>query len=94
MSKAIVALEDGTIFKGKKFAGSGEASGEIVFNTSLTGYQEILTDPSRSFEVPSRSLEILRDPSRSLETLRDLSGSFGILLNHEKVFGAACLIRI
>ena len=46
MSKAIVALEDGTIFKGKTFAGSGEISGELVFNTSMTGYQEILTDPS------------------------------------------------
>jgi len=46
MSKAIVALEDGTIFEGKTFAGSGEISGELVFNTSMTGYQEILTDPS------------------------------------------------
>ena len=43
---AIIALEDGTVFKGRAFAGSGEVEGELVFNTSMTGYQEILTDPS------------------------------------------------
>ena len=44
--KALVALEDGTIFEGESFTGPGEASGEIVFNTGMTGYQEIFTDPS------------------------------------------------
>jgi carbamoyl-phosphate synthase small subunit len=44
--KAILALEDGTIFKGCSFTGNGEAVGEVVFNTSMSGYQEILTDPS------------------------------------------------
>lgn len=44
--KAILALEDGTFFTGRAFAGSGEVFGELVFNTSMTGYQEILTDPS------------------------------------------------
>ena len=44
--KAILALEDGRIFKCSSFTGAGEASGEIVFNTGMTGYQEILTDPS------------------------------------------------
>ncbi len=46
MKKAIIALEDGTCFEGRAFAGSGEVYGELVFNTSMTGYQEILTDPS------------------------------------------------
>jgi len=46
MMKALLALEDGTIFHGQTFAGEGEVSGEVVFNTSMTGYQEILTDPS------------------------------------------------
>jgi carbamoyl-phosphate synthase small subunit len=46
MKKAILALADGTIFEGVSFGAAGEASGEVVFNTSLTGYQEILTDPS------------------------------------------------
>ena len=44
--KAILALEDGRIFNCNSFTGSGEAWGEVVFNTSMTGYQEVLTDPS------------------------------------------------
>ncbi len=45
-TKAILLLEDGTIFRGYAFAGQGRALGEVVFNTSMTGYQEVLTDPS------------------------------------------------
>lgn len=44
--KAILALADGTLFEGEGFGAETEASGEVVFNTSMTGYQEILTDPS------------------------------------------------
>ncbi len=43
---AILALEDGTLFHGKSFGRIGETSGEVVFNTALCGYQEVLTDPS------------------------------------------------
>jgi carbamoyl-phosphate synthase small subunit len=46
MKRAILALADGTTFEGQSFGAAGEATGEVVFNTSLTGYQEILTDPS------------------------------------------------
>ncbi len=44
--KSILALEDGMIFTGRSFTGHGESVGEVVFNTSMSGYQEILTDPS------------------------------------------------
>jgi len=44
--KARLVLEDGTIFTGESFGAAGEVAGEVVFNTSLSGYQEILTDPS------------------------------------------------
>ncbi len=44
--RALLALADGTVFEGTGFGASVEAAGEIVFNTSMTGYQEILTDPS------------------------------------------------
>jgi len=44
--KAKLALEDGTVFDGINFGAAGERSGEVVFNTAMTGYQEILTDPS------------------------------------------------
>src|SRR6266571_7840422 len=43
---AILALEDGTAFEGRSFGRAGEATGEAVFNTALSGYQEVLTDPS------------------------------------------------
>ena len=49
--KAILALEDGTIFEGKSIGASGKTNGEIVFNTSMTGYQEILTDPSYAKQI-------------------------------------------
>ena len=44
--KAILALADGRIFEGKSFGASGESCGEVVFNTAMSGYQEVLTDPS------------------------------------------------
>ncbi|MDD5031236.1 MAG: glutamine-hydrolyzing carbamoyl-phosphate synthase small subunit [Rhodoferax sp.] len=44
--KALLALEDGLVLWGRSFTGPGESSGEVVFNTAMTGYQEILTDPS------------------------------------------------
>ena len=44
--KAILALADGRIFAGRSFGATGEAGGEVVFNTAMTGYQEVLTDPS------------------------------------------------
>ncbi len=44
--KALLALEDGRTFNCRSFTGPGEASGEVVFNTSMSGYQEVLTDPS------------------------------------------------
>jgi carbamoyl-phosphate synthase small subunit len=49
--EALLALEDGRTFRGKSFGAEGDFSGEIVFNTSLTGYQEILTDPSYAGQI-------------------------------------------
>ncbi|MGC3998401.1 MAG: glutamine-hydrolyzing carbamoyl-phosphate synthase small subunit [Anaeromyxobacter sp.] len=46
MKRAILALADGTTFEGHSLGAAGEGTGEVVFNTSMTGYQEILTDPS------------------------------------------------
>lgn len=47
----ILYLEDGTVYHGKGFGGKGTATGELVFNTSMTGYQEILTDPSYAGQI-------------------------------------------
>ena len=49
--KALLLLEDGTVFQGYAFAGQGRALGEVVFNTSMTGYQEVLTDPSYKGQI-------------------------------------------
>ncbi len=48
---ALLALEDGTLFKGRAVGTQGETAGEVVFNTSMTGYQEILTDPSYAGQI-------------------------------------------
>jgi carbamoyl-phosphate synthase small subunit len=48
---AILALEDGTTFRGKAAGAQGEARGEVVFNTAMTGYQEVLTDPSYAGQI-------------------------------------------
>ena len=50
-SLAILALEDGSVFSGVAIGAKGSASGEVVFNTSMTGYQEILTDPSYAKQI-------------------------------------------
>jgi carbamoyl-phosphate synthase small subunit len=48
---AVLALEDGTIFAGQSFGRAGETTGEVVFNTALCGYQEVLTDPSYAGQI-------------------------------------------
>ena len=48
---ALLALEDGTVFRGSGFGAEGEAFGEAVFNTGMTGYQEVLTDPSYTGQI-------------------------------------------
>lgn len=57
--KALIALEDGTIFTGSSFTGHGEAVGEIVFNTSMSGYQEILTDPSYTGQIVTMTYPLI-----------------------------------
>ena len=48
---AVLALEDGTVFRGVSIGAAGTATGEVVFNTAMTGYQEILTDPSYTRQI-------------------------------------------
>ncbi len=51
MSKAVLALEDGTVFEGSAFGARTQRCGEVVFNTAITGYQEIFTDPSYAGQI-------------------------------------------
>jgi carbamoyl-phosphate synthase small subunit len=51
LNQALLALEDGTVFEGKSFGAHKDSLGEVVFNTAITGYQEIFTDPSYSGQI-------------------------------------------
>ncbi|MFP4473936.1 MAG: glutamine-hydrolyzing carbamoyl-phosphate synthase small subunit [Desulfatibacillaceae bacterium] len=70
--KALLALEDGRTFPCRSFTGSGEARGEVVFNTGMTGYQEVLTDPSYRGQMVTMTYSLI--------------GNYGI--NHEDVESA------
>jgi carbamoyl-phosphate synthase small subunit len=59
MDIAKLALEDGTVFTGKAFGSRGESDGEVVFNTSMTGYQEILTDPSYHGQIVAMTYPLI-----------------------------------
>ncbi|PIE60035.1 MAG: carbamoyl phosphate synthase small subunit [Desulfobulbus propionicus] len=57
--KALIGLEDGTVLSGYSFTGAGEAQGEIVFNTSMSGYQEVLTDPSYTGQLVTMTYPLI-----------------------------------
>jgi carbamoyl-phosphate synthase small subunit len=78
MKAAILALADGTVFKGQALGFKGEAVGEVVFNTAMTGYQEILTDPSyKGF--------IVREASKRMSNWRGQQSFEEYLIQHEIV---------
>jgi len=56
---AKLALEDGTVYTGRHFGGPGETFGEVVFNTSMTGYQEVLTDPSYKGQIVTMTYPLI-----------------------------------
>ena len=64
---AILALEDGTWFRGQAAGAEGEAAGEVVFNTSMTGYQEVLTDPSYAGQIVTMTCPEIGNYGVSLE---------------------------
>src|SRR5437879_7575532 len=57
--RALLALADGTYFEGESFGAPGEALGEVVFNTSMMGYQEILTDPSYKGQIVTMTYPLI-----------------------------------
>ena len=65
--EAILALEDGLTFRGVSFGASGEAAGEVVFNTSMMGYQEILTDPSYKGQMVCMTYPLIGNYGVNLE---------------------------
>jgi len=67
--KAKLALIDGTIFEGEAFGAQGESTGEVVFNTSMTGYQEILTDPSYAGQIVTMTYPLIGNYGANYEDL-------------------------
>lgn len=57
--RAILALEDGLTLSGRSFTGPGESSGEVIFNTGMTGYQEVLTDPSYTGQMVAMTYPLI-----------------------------------
>ena len=66
---AKLALENGTVFTGECFGTSSEVTGEVVFNTSITGYQEILTDPSYAGQIVTMTYPLIGNYGVNMEDL-------------------------
>jgi carbamoyl-phosphate synthase small subunit len=67
--KAVLALEDGKVFAGWAFGAGGERAGEVVFNTSMTGYQEVLTDPSYKGQIVTMTYPLIGNTGVNEEDL-------------------------
>src|SRR6266545_2075034 len=79
--RALLALADGTYFEGESFGAPGEAMGEVVFNTSMMGYQEILTDPSYKGQIVTMTYPLIGNygvNSQDVESWRPHVGGFVI----------------
>ena len=74
--KALLALEDGLVLRGRSFTGPGESAGEVVFNTAMTGYQEVLTDPSYKGQIVTMTYPLM--------------GNYGV--NPEDIESWGCLL--
>jgi carbamoyl-phosphate synthase small subunit len=70
--RAILALEDGRVFEGSSFGAGGEHWGEVVFNTSMTGYQEILTDPSYKGQIVTMTYPLIGNYGVNAEDLESI----------------------
>jgi carbamoyl-phosphate synthase small subunit len=70
--KAKLALEDGTVFTGEAFGAETEVTGEVVFNTSMTGYQEILTDPSYAGQIVTMTYPLIGNYGINAEDLESI----------------------
>ncbi len=84
MIPAKLALEDGTIFSGSSFGAEGEVTGEVVFNTAMTGYQEILTDPSYRGQIVTMTYpEIGNYGVNSIDIEHDVPSLSGFIVREE-----------
>ena len=80
--KAILLLEDGAIFEGRSFGARGQECGEVVFNTSMTGYQEILTDPSYNEQIITMTYPLIGNYGTGIEDWES-----------QKIFAAGFIVK-
>jgi carbamoyl-phosphate synthase small subunit len=73
-ARALLVLSDGTVFEGESFGAKGETIGEVVFNTSMTGYQEILTDPSYRGQIVTMTYTQIGNYGVNSEDIESLGG--------------------
>ena len=81
--KAMIALEDGTVFEGESFTGAGEVTGEIVFNTGMSGYQEVLTDPSYKGQIVNMTYPLIGNYGVNPEDMESTDIQFDAFLVKE-----------
>src|SRR5438067_11602548 len=81
--KAILALEDGTIFEGEALGAEGRTYGEVVFNTGMTGYQEILTDPSYAGQIVTLTYPLIGNYGINLDDFESRRVQVEGLIVHE-----------
>ena len=72
MTQAVLTLEDGSIFKGNSIGSDGSSVGEVVFNTAMTGYQEILTDPSYYMQIVTLTYPHIGNTGTNLEDFESI----------------------
>ncbi len=77
MKRALLALADGTVFEGVSFGAEGETAGEAVFNTSMTGYQEVLTDPSYKGQMVVMTYPLIGNYGINPEDMESISPAVG-----------------
>ena len=70
---AKLALEDGTVYTGRAFGAPGETTGEVVFNTSMTGYQEVLTDPSYKGQIVTMTYPLIGNYGTTAEDAESMA---------------------
>src|SRR3546814_813639 len=70
---ALLVLADGTVIEGKGFGATGKAVGEVCFNTALTGYEEILTDPSYTGQIVTFTFPHIGNVGANDEDIEDLT---------------------
>ena len=81
-AEGMIYLEDGTVFKGKSFGAVKTAVGELVFNTVMTGYQELLTDPTYKGQIINMTYPIIGNYGVSdVDNESDNIHAFGLVVN-------------